>query len=495
MKIYCKVICLAIISVCLSGGFTFAAAPDANAAAADDSSDLNQRMQKRISVDFRNTPIEDVLRIMADQSSVDIIMSPKVQGNVNATLNNIPLEEALNNILATNACGYVRSNNMIRVMPITEMSEVTEKIINKNFHISYADVVQVADSLKKFLSPRGSMMVMIGTSDIMVSDAESKLYAVGDYIKEVDRITPQIEVEARIYDITSKDNLDIGVQWAAGHNTAFPGGFTNLGVNPTGQTDPFTTGTFLGATGKTAGTTGAIRFGWLGPGIDIDVLVQAQKNNIDAKLLANPRILVLDNEKANIKIISQIPYQELTQTSGGGSIGTIAFREVGVQLTVIPHLTRDRIVRMQLQPEFSVQTGTVDVGTEDKSFPQPVIDTRTATTTLLVEDGRTIVLGGLRKRETSNQINKIPFLGDLPVAGYAFKFHGESTVMSELVVFVTPRIMENASLDAATAKQLKVTNFPAPPLVMTDAEKALDPNEKAKEKEKLKDKKNKKKNK
>ncbi|OQA00232.1 MAG: Type IV pilus biogenesis and competence protein PilQ precursor [Planctomycetes bacterium ADurb.Bin401] len=392
-------------------------------------------MQKKISVDFRNTPIDDVLRIMADQSEVDIIKSPKVIGNVTATLTDIPLDEALNNILVSHGYGYLASNNMIRVLPLEDMTEISERLISRIYRITYADVEEVEDALKKFISPRGSLSSNPGTSNIIVTDSESKIKAIDTFVEEVDRITPQIEVEARIYDVTSKDNLDIGIEWQAGLNTGYGTGLTGIGNNPTGTTSPFSTGTFLGATGKTSGTTGALRFGWLNSAIDIDVLLRAQQNNIDAKLLANPRILVLDNERANIKIVQEIPYQELTETSGGGSIGTIAFREVGVELEVIPHVTREKMVRLQLIPKFSVQTGTVDVGTEDKSFPQPVIDKREAFTTLLIEDNQTVVLGGLRKKDISRQVNKIPFLGDVPVAGAAFRFEGESNTTSELVVF------------------------------------------------------------
>jgi type IV pilus assembly protein PilQ len=468
-----KIGCLILLTV-LSTQYALALEfTDSNSAKNEVLSDLAQRMQKKVSVDFRNTPIEDVLRIMADQSSVDIIKSPKVLGTVNATLTNIPLDEALSNILATNGCGYVASNNMIRVLPLEDMTEMSERLVSRIYRINYANVKDVEDALKKFISPRGSISSNYGTSNIIVTDSESKIKAIDTFVDEVDRVTPQIEVEARIYDITSKDRLDLGVEWQAGRNTSYTGGpGGEVGVNPTGSTSPFTTGAFSGATGKTENTTGVLRFGWLNSGIDIDVILRAQQENLDAKLLANPRILVLDNEKANIKIIQEIPYQELTETSGGGSIGTTAFRDVGVELEVIPHLTRENLVRLQLVPKFSVQTGTVLVGTgQSTAFPQPVIDKREAHTTLLVKDGQTVVLGGLRKKDVSKQINKIPFLGDLPYAGYAFRFEGESTTTSELVVFITPRIVENPVLSALAQKQLAITDFKGPTPFETKAEK------------------------
>jgi len=444
---------------------------DVNAAGNKAQSELALRMQKKISVDFRNTPIEDVLRIMADQSGVDIIKSPKVIGNVTATLTNIPLEEALNNILAAQGCGYIASATMVRVLPREDMSEVTERLVSRIYRITYADVKDVSDAVKKFISPRGSMSVNVGTSNIIVTDNESKIKAIDLFIEEVDRITPQISVEARIYDITSQDRLDIGVQWQAGTNTTYAG--TSVGDNSTaGKSYPSTTGTFTGSTGYTDSTTGSLRLGWIDAGIDIDMLLSAQKENIDAKLLANPRILVLDNEKANIKIISEIPYQELTETSNGGSIGTIAFKEVGVELEVTPHFARDGMIRLKLKPKFSVQTGSINVGNNTNQYTQPIIATRQAETTLLIEDGKTVVLGGLRKKEVNKQVNKIPFLGDLPVISPAFRFEGEETVISELVVFVTPHIITNLVLTETENKQLHTTEIKSPEPVESKAEAA-----------------------
>jgi type IV pilus assembly protein PilQ len=459
--------CLILTVVLVCSGYVFSA--DSNSAAV--LSQLAQRMQKPVSVNFRNTPIEDVIRSLADQSDVDIIKSPKVIGNVTATLTDVPLEEALQNILAAHGFGYIASSNMIRIVPLEEMSEISERLISRIYRINYANVKDVEESLKKFVSPRGSLSCNVGTSNIVVTDSESKIKAIDTFIEEVDRITPQIEVEARIYDITSKDRMDLGVEWQVGRNTTY--GLSNaIGTNPTaGRQWPFTTGTFSAATGKTESTTGSLRFGWLNAGVDLDVILRAQQENLDAKLLANPRILVLDNEKANIKIIQEIPYQELTETSGGGSIGTIAFREVGVELEVTPHLTRERMIRLLLVPKFSVQTGTVDVGTETKSFPQPVIDRREAHTTLLIEDRQTVVLGGLRKKDVSKQVNKIPFLGDLPLAGAAFRYEGESTTTSELVVFVTPKLVEKPVLEPVAQQQYQITEFNGPPTFETKAEK------------------------
>jgi len=480
--------CLLMIAVLLllPGAVLFAAVSAANESDANAGSKaevlttLEQRMQKRISVDFRDTAIDDVIRIMAEQANVDVVKSPKVIGTVTAKLTNVPLEEALRNILASQGYDYVMSKNIIRVAPTGEISEEAEKLMTKIYRVNYADIKEVEKSLSKFVSQRGAITTNAGTSNIIVKDTESNIKAIGTFLEDIDRVTPQILVEARIYDLTSKNALDLGVEWNSGSNTGYytdqqavvpPG---TMGETKTGQTYPFETGMFRGDTAKTSGVTGLLKFGWLSRNLDIDATIKAQKNIIDAKLLANPRILVLDNETATISIISQLPYQELTQTSGGGSMGSTSFKDVGVKLKVTPHLARGDKIRMKVVPEFSVKTGDVTFASGVLTYPQPIVDSRTAETTLLVDSGQTVVLGGLRKKDASKSVNKIPLLGDIPIVCYLFRFEGESTTNSEMVVFITPNIVNETSLTEREKKQYEVTEFKGPESQQTRAEKDIE---------------------
>ncbi len=159
----------------------------------------------------------------------------------------------------------------------------------------------------------------------------------------------------------------------------------------------------------------------------------------------------------------------------GGAIGTTAFREVGVELEVTPHLAkRDEMVRLHLRPVFSVVTGEVQVAGIGVTYPQPVVDRREADTKLLIGNGQTVVLGGLRKKEATKQVNKIPVLGDLPLAGPLFRFKGEDTINSELLVFITPQIVDPASLSKAEAKAYQETELPDVEPVYTEAEQNTD---------------------
>jgi len=428
---------------------------------------LEQRMLKRISVEFRDTSIDDVIRIMAEQADVDVVKSPKVTGNVTATLTDVPLEEALNNILTAHGYRYVTGKNMLRIAPAEEITEEAERLVSRIYRINYADTIGVERALLKFISKQGSLSSSPGTSNIIVTDTESKIKAIDTFMDEVDRITPQILVEARIYDITSRQTLDLGVEWEAGRRTdaAFTG---TVGTNPTsGPRNPFLTSGFTGATSETEDISGALRLGFLDSSIDIDMILRAQQQDVDAKLLANPRILVLDNEEAVFDIVTEHPYVEKT-ISGGTITETVKFKEVGVKLSVRPHVTRDGMLRLNITPEFGVVIRQVLISASNV----PVVDTRKLDTIALVEDGQTVVLGGLRKKDVSKTTNKIPLLGDIPLIGALFRFEGEDTSNTELVVFITPRIIKLPFLSQAEERAYQATEFSGPQTSLTRAEKS-----------------------
>ncbi|MHC4497253.1 MAG: type II secretion system protein GspD, partial [Planctomycetota bacterium] len=247
---------------------------------------------------------------------------------------------------------------------------------------------------------------------------------------------------------------------------------TGTGMSATGgpvtgfsRSDPFLTGAFDSTTTKVA-STGTLDFGILTDHMDVDVLLSAIQQQDTAKLLASPRILVLDNQTASFKAIEEIPYQQLQQ-GGFQSFGTTEFKEVGVELEVTPHLAKDGLIRLHILPVFSVHVRDVEIttigtGGTPISSPQPVIDKRQADTIALIQDGETVVIGGLRKQTINQLISKIPLLGDIPVLGALFTFEGEETINSELVVFLTPRIVDEPILTETEKDYLEKTVFPAP---------------------------------
>ncbi|HUV62518.1 MAG TPA: secretin N-terminal domain-containing protein [Sedimentisphaerales bacterium] len=442
--------------------------------------DLERRMQKVVCIDVNEVQIGTVIRQLADQVDVDLIMSPKVTGNVTVSLTEVSLEEALRSILDVHGAAYIPGKNIIRIVPREELPEINERLVTETFEIIYADVTQVVKALDKFKSAQGSVSSIEGTSHIIVTDTESKTREVAALLEKIDRIIPQVLVEVRIYDITSKDNLDFGIEWRGARRTNFDSG--NLIINDditvkeggadtyvSSRTDPAVIAGFEGGTSKTADATlGFLRFGVLNNHLNVDAILRAEKENINAKLLANPRILVLDNEEATFDIVTEQPYVEKTITSGTVT-ESVKFKPVGVKLVVKPHVARDGMLRLTIAPEFSVLVERVTVSSSNI----PVVDTRKVKTVALVKDGQAVVLGGLRKKETSQQVNKVPVLGDIPILGHLFRFEGEATVNTELVVFITPRIIMDPSLSESELEALEVTKFSGPRPATTKAEAAM----------------------
>jgi type IV pilus assembly protein PilQ len=466
----CAIVCLCCVS---------ALAQDANEPTEkrEGLTDLERRMQKVVCIDVNDVPIGTVIRQLADQVDVDLIKSPAVTGNVTVSLTDVSLEEALRCILDVHGAGIIVGENVIRILSRDEMPEISERLVTKTFEIIYADVAQVVKALDKFKSQQGSVSSIEGTSHIIVTDTEGKVRDIANLIETIDRITPQILVEVRIYDITSKDNFDLGVEWGAGRRTNLDAGSSiindDIVVEKGGadtyldsRTEPALMAGFEGATNKTADSTlGFLRFGLLNESINLDAQLRAEQENIDAKLLANPRILVLDNEQALFDIVTEHPYIERTITAGTIT-ETVKFKNVGVKLTVTPHVARDGMLRLNIAPEFGIVVGQVQISSSNV----PIVDTRKVNTIALVRDGQAVVLGGLRKKDTTKQINKVPMLGDLPVLGRLFKFEGEKTVMTELVVFITPRIVIQPTLSEVEEQALELTEFSGPKPTPTKGE-------------------------
>lgn len=445
----------------------------------DGLSKLEIRMQKKVSIDVSDIPIQTAIKQLAQQVNVDFIVSPKITGNVTVTLTDVSVEEALQSILDVHNCTYLKGENVVRILPREDVDKITESLTTETFEIIYADVEQVVIALEKFISSQGKVSYIKGTSYLIVTDTEPKVREITKLIEKIDRVTPQILVEARIYDITSKDNLDLGIDWYASRRTnmSSTGGFSDndITVSKNGvdtylnsHTDPGIAGTFSGGTSKTSDATiGSLRFGILNKSIDIDAQLRAEKENINAKLLANPRIRVIDNGTAIFDIVTENPYIERT-INGSNITETVKFKDVGTKLVVTPQVAREGKIRLHIKPEFGIVVGSVQVSTSTV----PVVDTRKVDTTALVNDGETIVLGGLRKKDTSKQVNKIPLLGDIPVLGNLFKFEGETSTIAELVVFITPRIITDTTLTKDEQNALEITKFNGPTPDVTKAEKS-----------------------
>ncbi len=419
--------------------------------------ELQRRMKTRISVDFREAPIEDVIKSLAEQADIDIVKGPTVTGTVTATLTDVPLDEAMESIFTVHGFGYTTSKSIVRIIPQGELAQYTVKYRTKMYRIDYANIEELNTLISGMLTAQGKIAMSKTTGHLCVTDTEDQIEMLDEFIAEMDRETPQILVEARIYDVSCSDYLDLGFEWFAGTMTLFD---AETGLAVGGETEPFGRADFDSGIGQAPKGNFGLRLGVFNEHMDIDATFTAIKDKVKSRLLANPKILVLNDEEATIKIVEEIPYQELTQTSGGGNIGTTKFKDVGVELVVTPHVTREGKIRLLLNPMFSVQTGSVPIfiptgAAQTISSAQPIVNTREATTQALIKDGETVVIGGLRKKDIVREMSKVPLVSDIPVIGELFKFRGEKTVNSELIVFITPRLVVKPELSAGDSRKLE----------------------------------------
>jgi len=243
---------------------------------------------------------------------------------------------------------------------------------------------------------------------------------------------------------------------------------------------PFVGGSFNRITG------GTLSFSILNDAVDIDLALSILHKEVEAKLIANPRVLVLDNVTANFDIVREVPYRELLQVAREDPITYTEFKDVGVRLKVTPHIARDGMIRLHIMPEFGVlvSQNAVSVLTTKDDFGRdvhqnvlgvPTVDTRRADTRAMIKDGQTIVIGGLRKRETSRNITKVPLLGDMPLLGGLFRSETESVKVNELVVFITTTIVTEPELSDLEKKQFGQTEFVSPEMRKLRLERRTQP--------------------
>ncbi len=494
-----------------------------------------EKLRTRITLSYVETPIEKVLSDLADQAKIDIIKSPKVVGDVTVKVTDVPLEEALTNILSLYYCTYIATENMIRVVPLPPNTEMKEPQVTRIYKITYADANEVYAALDDFKSGKGEVGFIKGTSHIVITDTEDKIRGIDKFIEQIDRITPQVLVEVRIYDVTTKEGFELSPDWHVGRNAPYiPGiikekteivrgpessyseqfrqdlkwewgggtwdprlqypdpyyaGFDSPDIlepgiverdemqwtedpgrkdtetrymDYSGMTDrrrkPFVGGSFDRVTG------GTLSFSILNDAVDLNFALTILHSQIEARLLANPRILVLDNETANFEIVREIPYRGLREVVREDPITYTAFKNVGVDLKVTPHIARDGMLRLHIVPKFSVLVGQ-DMG------GLPTIDNRFVDTTAMLKDGQTIAIGGLRKREVTKDIARVPVLCDLPLVGGLFTSETESIAINELIVFITTTIITEPTLSESEKKLLDETEFTTPQLEKTKIEK------------------------
>jgi len=428
---------------------------------------------RRIDLDFKDADIHNILRLLAEVGGVNIVTSDDVTGAVTIRMRNVPWDQALDVILQAKGLGMVRRGNLIRVALLTTLEKERELALARRKQnvelapletrivpVSYATAADLQPRARELLSARGNVSVDERTNVLIVRDIVENLDDVEELVRTLDTQTPQVLVEARIVEATSQYVRDVGIQWGgdvtAGAATGNPTGLlfpSNIGVTggnydantPTQGLSPFLgqgqlpTPNFAvnlpATTGTGSGGALGVTLGSIGGNVNLSVRLSAAEANGNLRIVSSPRILTLDNHEAHIAQGTLIPY---SQVSAQGV--QTAFQEAKLELRVRPHVTSDGSVSMHVkitrdEPDF----------TRTSTRGDPTILKREAETDLLIEDGHTAVIGGIYTRTAGRNRDQIPFFGDIPILGVLFQRRRVRDERSELLIFLTPRIVNRAA--------------------------------------------------
>jgi type IV pilus assembly protein PilQ len=425
---------------------------------------------RRIDLDLKDADIHNVLRLISDVGRVNIVTSDDVKGNVTIRMRNVPWDQALETVLQAKGLGMVRQGNMVRVAPLAELNRERELDLARRkselqlapletrlIPVNYATAKELQARGKDLLSPRGSLAVDERTNVLVARDVAGNLDQLEELVRALDTQTPQVLIEARIVEATSRYLRDVGIQWG-GDAT-----FSPATGNPTGLIFPSSIGAVGGASDQSTPTAGlspfqnavpnpnfavnlpaivgtgqggaiGLTFGSIDNSVNLSVRLSAAESTGMLRIVSSPRILTLDNREARISQGTLIPF---SQISAQGVQTT--FQEAKLQLLVRPHVTSDGSVSMHVkinrdEPDFNQTSARGD----------PTILKREAETDLLIMDGHTAVIGGIFTRNTGRNLDQIPVLGDIPILGVLFQRRRANDSRSELVIFITPRIVNRA---------------------------------------------------
>jgi type II secretory pathway component GspD/PulD (secretin) len=310
--------------------------------------------------------------------------------------------------------------------------EPTEKppLFIETIVVKFLDAQNLKPVVESMLSPFGSIAVDKASNSIILCDAEEPLRRMVGEIRKIDKTPQLLQIEVVIIDVGLGDDTEIGVNWdmlSTNDNTAaFRQNYTNrlAAVPPTTET--------IGS---------ATAYNSLGQGSDLSIISGSVRNVVHmlqekrkVEILASPTVLVVSGKSASVETVEEIPYQDKTDSSLGGGFTSTQFKLVGVKLNVTATLTDDNDILLAVEPEQNTNTGEFGINNI------PIIDTRKAKTNLLLRDSEVVIMGGLRRKESSKVREQIPILGDIPLLGLLFGKDKIKTANSELVVFISPHI-------------------------------------------------------
>ncbi|MBX7098194.1 MAG: type IV pilus secretin PilQ [Myxococcaceae bacterium] len=422
---------------------------------------------KKVSFEFKDIDIHNLLRIIAEVSKKNIVVADDVSGKVTIRLRNVPWDQALELILRSKGLGQEElGNNIVRVAPLTKLEEearlradrkranrAQEDLIVQLVPVNYASAEQMQGRVRDVLTDRGNISVDARTNTLIVRDVGSNMGKVKSLVASLDTQTPQVLIESRIVEANTRYQREVGIQWggsgqlasATGNATglAFPntvrvgGAAGNTGTDGVSTTPNWAVNLPVGIGLGSGGGLGFV-FGSAGGALSLNLRLSALENQGVVKTISAPKVTTLDNSAAKISQGVSIPF---SQVSAGG-VNT-SFIEARLSLEVTPHITADGSVLMTIRAENN-QPDPANTGANG----QPAIQRKEANTQVLVHDGDTTVIGGIYVRSGSSSSSGVPLLMKIPVLGFFFKNYREQESRQELLIFITPRIL-NRSVAAA----------------------------------------------
>ena len=406
-----------------------------------------------VSLDFQGADLRAVLRTFSEISSLNIVIDPTVTGSVDVALKDVPWDQALDIILRANKLGYVVDGTIVRIAPITVLAEeeaqqqklaearaLSGELRPYTKTLSYAKAEDLQALLtKSVLSARGTVQVDGRTNTLIINDLPERVLNAADLIATLDRAQPQVEIEARIVQVNKNFQRTLGVQWG------FNGRVDPALGNTTGLAFP-NSGTLSGGTGNTTGglptavnlpVPGApsavgLMLGSINGAFNLDVALSALETTGNGRVLSTPRVSTQNNVEAEIKQGTQIPIQTVANNTV-----TVQFKDAALILKVTPQITASNTVIMKI----ALENGQADFTKAVNGIPP--INTQSANTSVQVNDGQTTVIGGIYLSTEQYQTDRTPGLGKIPILNWLFKRDNALDNSTELLIFITPRIIKS----------------------------------------------------
>ena len=435
----------------------------------------------KISLNFKEADIRSVLRILALKGNINIVAASDVKGNITIRLNDVPWKKALDVILTTYGYAYDRlSDNVIMVLSLKKLAEQRkvqqeaaeiERLDTRAIALNFVKTEDMKTTIEKLVSSRGKFTIEPRTNTLIITDTKSNLGRIDEIIKILDKITPQVMIEAKIIETALGSAEKLGIDWtfkvaASGSKrpTTFP--FTSVDKgsgtkifprvkvpNELERVETTTTDSIGNVTTSTEEktwnrlasgfpevTTDLFTFGTLDFS-QFSAVLEVLKSRADTKIVSNPRITTLNNQEAKILVGKVVPLAkyEYSKETGTQIISGYEDKEVGVKLVVVPSVNERDYVTLNVKPSVDEIIGSTGPDGE-----RPIISTRSAQTKVMIKNGQTLVIGGLISEKKITLKKGFPILKDIPIVGFFFGRTAEEAEKTELLIFITPHIVQNA---------------------------------------------------